>query len=89
MPRQRINASIFRSGNETFDSVNWKMPVAIICGSRNNADNGCIPAKLLKDSDADRETILMSEKFPEDRAFTTSAKKRVYPQNCGVQQSCS
>lgn len=60
---------MFRAGKGVFDGVKWTPPVAIICGSGNNAGDGYVLAKLLKDSDIDCEIILLSERFSEDGAY--------------------
>ena len=60
---------MFRAGKGVFDSVSWKAPVAIICGSGNNAGDGYVIAKLLKDSDIQCEIILLSERFSEDGSY--------------------
>ncbi len=60
---------MFRAGKGVFDRVTWKAPVAIVCGSGNNAGDGYVIAKLLKDADFDCEIILLSDKFSEDGAF--------------------
>lgn len=57
---------MFRAGQGIFDVVKWKNPVAIICGSGNNAGDGYVIAKLLKDEGIECHIILVSEKFSED-----------------------
>ena len=66
---------MFRAGTGVFENVNWKAPVAIVCGSGNNAGDGYVIAKLLKDSDIDCEIILLSEKFSEDGLYYYSICK--------------
>ena len=60
---------MLRAGQAIFDSVNWKPPVAILCGSGNNAGDGYVIAKLLHDADIACDLILLSEKFSEDGAY--------------------
>lgn len=73
---------MFRAGKGVFESVNWKAPVAIVCGSGNNAGDGYVIAKLLKDSDIDCEIILLSEKFSEDGLYYYSiCKEEGIPSN--------
>ncbi len=60
---------MLRAGRAIFDSVNWKPPVAILCGSGNNAGDGYVIAKLLHDAGIACDLILLSEKFSEDGAY--------------------
>lgn len=60
---------MFRAGKGVFDSVNWIAPVAIVCGSGNNAGDGYVIAKLLKDSGIRCDIILLSDKFSEDGLY--------------------
>ena len=60
---------MFRAGKGVFESVNWKAPVAIVCGSGNNAGDGYVIANLLKESNISCEIILLSEKFSEDGSY--------------------
>ncbi len=66
---------MFRAGRAIFDSVNWKPPVAILCGSGNNAGDGYVIAKLLHDAEIACVLILLSEKFSEDGAYYYSLCK--------------
>ena len=50
---------MFRAGKGVFDGVKWTPPVAIICGSGNNAGDGYVLAKLLKDSDIDLNSSII------------------------------
>lgn len=63
-----------RAGKAVFDSVDWNnrhyKKVAIVCGKGNNAGDGYVIAKLLKDSDIDVELILLyPENFSEDGKY--------------------
>ena len=66
---------MLRAGRAIFDSVNWKPPVAILCGSGNNAGDGYVIAKLLHDAEIACVLILLSEKFSEDGAYYYSLCK--------------
>ena len=63
---------MFRAGKGIFDRVDWKPPVAIVCGSGNNAGDGFVIAKLLHDAGIACEIILLSEKTSEDGAYYLS-----------------
>ena len=60
---------MFRAGQRIFESVKWKPPVGILCGSGNNAGDGYVIAKLLRDAGIACDLILLSEKFSEDGAY--------------------
>ena len=60
---------MLRAGQRIFESVEWKPPVGILCGSGNNAGDGYVIAKLLQDAGMACEIILLSDKFSEDGAF--------------------
>ena len=60
---------MYRAGKGVFDRVDWKPPVAIVCGSGNNAGDGYVLAKLLQDAGIACEIILLSEKFSEDGKY--------------------
>ena len=66
---------MLRAGKAIFGSVNWKPPVAILCGSGNNAGDGYVIAKLLHDAEIACVLILLSEKFSEDGAYYYSLCK--------------
>ncbi len=68
---------MFRAGKGVFDSVEWKPPVAVICGSGNNAGDGYVLAKLLHDSGIDCTIILLSDVFSEDGAHYFEICKEV------------
>ena len=60
---------MLRAGRAIFDSVSWKPPVALLCGSGNNAGDGYVIAKLLHDAGIPCVLILLSEEFSEDGAY--------------------
>ena len=60
---------MFRAGQRIFENVAWKPPVGILCGSGNNAGDGYVIAKLLRDAGIACDLILLSEKFSEDGAY--------------------
>ena len=60
---------MFRAGQRIFESVAWKPPVGLLCGSGNNAGDGYVIAKLLRDAGIACDLILLSEKFSEDGAY--------------------
>ena len=58
-----------RAGEGIFRSGQWKAPVAIVCGSGNNAGDGYVAADLLKEAGVEVTIVLTSEKFSEDGRF--------------------
>ena len=60
---------MFRAGKGIFDRVSWKPPVAIVCGSGNNAGDGFVIAKLLHSAGITCEIILLSGKKTDDGAY--------------------
>ena len=58
-----------RAGEGIFRSAEWKAPVAIVCGSGNNAGDGYVVADLLYKNGVDVDIILLSEKFSEDGRY--------------------
>ncbi len=64
---------MFCAGKAVFDSVNnkglWKEPVAIVCGSGNNAGDGYVLAQFLFDSNIDCTIFRLSQKASIDGAF--------------------
>lgn len=60
---------MFRAGEGIFNAVEWKPPVAIVCGSGNNAGDGYVVADLLQSHGIDCTIILLAEKFSEDGAY--------------------
>lgn len=66
---------MFLAGKSVFENVQWKAPVAIICGIGNNAGDGYVLAKLLYDANIICHIILIEEKFSKDGEFFFSICK--------------
>ena len=66
---------MLRAGRGVYESAEWKPPVAILCGSGNNAGDGYVIALLLHEANIPCELILLSEKFSEDGAYYFSQCK--------------
>ena len=60
---------MFRAGRGIVGLTDWKPPVAIVCGSGNNAGDGYVCALLLQQAGIPCEVILLSEKTSEDGGF--------------------
>ena len=60
---------MYRAGLGIYKSASWKAPVAIVCGSGNNAGDGYVVADLLDRDGIDCTIILLSEKFSEDGRY--------------------
>ena len=60
---------MFRAGKAIFEQVNWKPPVAVVCGSGNNAGDGYVIAGLLQAAGIPCEVILLFDRYSEDGAF--------------------
>lgn len=60
---------MYRAGEAVFKSVNWHGKIAIICGKGNNAGDGYVVAKLLKESGFAVEIYLIEEKFSNDGLY--------------------
>ena len=58
-----------RAGEGIYRAAEWKAPVAIVCGSGNNAGDGYVVADLLHQDGIDVTIILLSEKFSEDGKY--------------------
>lgn len=58
-----------RAGEAVFEAVEWKAPVAIVCGSGNNGGDGYIIAHLLNKNGIDCQLFRMKENFSSDGAF--------------------
>ena len=63
---------MFRAGKAIFDRVAWKPPVAILCGSGNNAGDGYVIARLLQDAGTPCELIRLADRCSEDGAYYLS-----------------
>ena len=60
---------MMRAGRAIFENVEWKPPVAIVCGTGNNAGDGYVLAKLLLDAKIPCTVILLEEKFSPDGRY--------------------
>lgn len=64
---------MMRASRGIFDAVSsdkgWNGPVAIVCGSGNNAGDGYALALLLNDADIDCSVICVSDRFSEDGKY--------------------
>ncbi|MBP5331034.1 MAG: NAD(P)H-hydrate dehydratase [Lachnospiraceae bacterium] len=60
---------MMRAGRAIFENAEWKPPVAIVCGTGNNAGDGYVLAKLLHDAGIACTLILLEEKFSEDGKY--------------------
>ena len=58
-----------RAGKAIFESVEWKPPVAIVCGVGNNAGDGYVLARLLQENGISCSLILLEERFSEDGKY--------------------
>ena len=60
---------MFRAGKGVFNCTPWKPPVAILCGSGNNAGDGYVIALLLKEAGIPCELIRLSDNCSEDGEY--------------------
>ena len=60
---------MYRAGKGIYEAADWKSPVAIVCGKGNNAGDGYVVAKLLKENNIDCEMILLADDFSEDGRY--------------------
>ena len=60
---------MLRAGRAVFEQAEWKPPVAVVCGSGNNAGDGYVIAMLLHSAGIACELILLSDRFSEDGAY--------------------
>lgn len=60
---------MLRAGEAVFEQVEWKGPVAVICGYGNNAGDGYVLAKMLHEAGIRCDIILLEEKFTVDGEF--------------------
>ena len=60
---------MMRAAKGIYDSVDWKAPVGMVCGSGNNAGDGYALALLLKGAGIPVTLIRLSEKFSDDGRF--------------------
>lgn len=64
---------MYRAGKGVFEAVDWREPVAIVCGGGNNAGDGYVIAKLLHEAGMRCEIILLSKRFSPDGAYFFAA----------------
>lgn len=60
---------MMRAARGVFGAVRWKAPVAIVCGSGNNAGDGYALVLLLHEAGTDCTLIRSSEKFSDDGQY--------------------
>ena len=58
-----------RAGEGIFRAAKWKPPVAVVCGTGNNAGDGYVTAMMLRDAEIPCELFLQEEKFTPDGKF--------------------
>lgn len=60
---------MLRAGMAVYNSVDWKAPVAVVCGVGNNGGDGYVIAGLLKDNGIECTLVLTEERFSEDGKY--------------------
>ena len=61
---------MLRASRGIFEAVNWKGPVAIVCGSGNNAGDGYALALLLREAGISCRLVLLGDRFsPDGRTY--------------------
>ena len=58
-----------RAGEGIFRAADWKAPVAVVCGTGNNAGDGYVTAMMLQEAGIACELLLQEEKFTPDGKF--------------------
>ena len=58
-----------RAGEGIFRAAEWKPPVAVVCGTGNNAGDGYVTAMMLAEAGIACELFLQEEKFTPDGKF--------------------
>lgn len=60
---------MYRAGRAVAETVGWREPVGIVCGSGNNAGDGYVIALELKKRDINCTLILIENKFSDDGRY--------------------
>ena len=60
---------MFLAGKSIYENVEWKPPVAIVCGSGNNAGDGYVVAQLLHDNGMDCSIFMLSSRTSQDGGY--------------------
>ena len=58
-----------RAGEGIFRAAEWKPPVAVVCGTGNNAGDGYVTAMMLQEAGIPCDILLQDEKFTPDGKF--------------------
>ena len=58
-----------RAGEGIFRAAEWKPPVAVVCGTGNNAGDGYVTAMMLQEAGIACDIFLQEEKFTPDGKF--------------------
>ena len=58
-----------RAGEGIFRAAEWKSPVAVVCGTGNNAGDGYVAAMMMQEAGISCELLLQEEKFTPDGKF--------------------
>ncbi len=58
-----------RAGKAIFETVEWRPPVAVVCGIGNNAGDGFIVAELLHKANIPSEIFMLSDRFTPDGQY--------------------
>ncbi|MBR2907858.1 MAG: NAD(P)H-hydrate dehydratase [Clostridia bacterium] len=77
---------MYRAGVGILESVSWKEPVAIVCGSGNNGGDGYVLATLLHERGVSCALFSLSDRFSEDgRYYSDLCTERGIPRvTCGA-----
>lgn len=71
---------MFLAGKSIYDNVTWKPPVAIVCGSGNNAGDGYVVTQLLHDNGIDCSIFMLSSRTSQDgRYYLEGCNERSVP----------
>lgn len=71
---------MFLAGKSIYDNVTWEPPVAIVCGSGNNAGDGYVVTQLLHDNGIDCSIFMLSSRTSQDgRYYLEGCNERSVP----------